>query len=259
MAIKFTDAFYRAAVLGVEDADGNRIPGLRSVAGGFTVADGYDMRQPLTRARKRRVVAYWRELQELTSQPKILFRSRTVRNLKTAQRAVGQDTRLKFNVAFVPFVPVAGQSRPSLKVRGDALIVKSETATQQFIPFNRVALTIDPAAEIKRVVSAGGEDAVFAIRAGNNMIKNLFDKSKLEQQITNLQKRYDGSRKLPARSKNFGDDPADHNWRNWLVGVESYRLKKLSSDAVDAILRRFNRANVRQKQKNKKLRNKVSR
>ena len=259
MAKKLSDAFYRAALLGVEDADGNRIPGLRNVAGGFSVADGYDMRQPLTRARKRRIVEYWRELQELTAQPKILFRTRVARNLRTAQRAVGQDKRFQFDVAFIPFVPVAGQPRPSLKVKGDALIVKSEAATVQFLPFKRIALAADPVAEIKRVVLAGGEDAVFGIRAGKNMIKNLFDKTKLQQQIINLQKRYDGSRELPARSKNFGDDPADHSWRNWLVGVESYRLKKLSSDAVDAILRRFNKADVALKAKNKRLRKKAFR
>jgi hypothetical protein len=261
MAKKYSDAFYRSAVLGVEDDQGNRIPGLRNVARGFTAADGYDVRQPLTRARKRRIVEYWTELQQLTSQPKVLYRARVTGKLKKAQRAVGQDTRFEFKVAFVPFVGVAGAPPPKLLMKGDALIVKSSIGAQRFIPFVPGALATNSDLEIKRVVAEGvanmGEDAEFAIRAGKNMIKLFYKASKIQQQIETLMIRYDGARDLPRRSGNKKDDPSDHHWNQWLVGVEAYQFKKLSAVEGDAVLERFNRANTKNKKIKKSLQRKA--
>lgn len=259
MAKQFSDAFYRSAVLGVEDDQGNRIPGLRNVAGGFTAADGYDFRKPLTRARKRRIVEYWSELQRLTSQPKVIYRSRVTGNLKKAQRAVGQDTRLQFKVAFVPFVGVAGAPPPKLTLKGDALIVKSGIGAQQFIPFVPRALATNSDREIKRVVAEGGPDASFAIRAGNNMIKNFYDASKIQQKVEQLMSQYDGKRDLPRRSGNKENDPRKHHWNQWLVGVEALQLKKMTVAEQDAVLARFNRANTKNKKIKKSLQRKARR
>ena len=259
MAKKLSDAFYRAAVLGVEDADGNRIPGLRNVARGFTVADGYNMTQPLTRARKRRVEAYWNKLQELTSQPKILFRSRVPKNLRTVQEVVGQDRRFQFSVAFVHFVPIEGQPRPTITVKGDMVILKTKTSTRRFLRFKPVALATDPVAEVKRIVEAGGKNAMYSILAGDNKVKTMFEDDKLQAKILDLQTKYDGVRPLPKRSRNFGDDPRKHNWRDWMFSVESLQLKRMDGKAKEAVMRRFDRANDALKIRNRRLRKKAYR
>ena len=254
---RYSAAFYRAAVLGVKDEDGNRIPGLRSVARGFEGSDGYDMRRPLTPARKRRVREYWHELQRLNSQPKVLFRTPVGKNLRRAQAIVGQDLRFQFKVAFIPHVPVRGQPRPQIEVTDDSVVVETKTQQNEFLEFNPSALARNPGKEIDRIISEGGKDSFYHIRADVHIIKLLFDAAKLKTKIFDLMEKYDGHKPLPSRSKNKDDRPRDHYWGKWLKGVQVVRLKRLSTREKDAILDRFTTADKRNKERNVELRKKA--
>lgn len=216
-------AWYRAAILGVADRDGELSPGLRRVAKGFSAAEGYNLRDlkagRWTPAMKRKVSMYFHELQQLTAQEKVVVKTRSPRRLREAQAIGGHDPRFAFKVAFVP-----GSSKATVEWTPEGLVVRERGYSKVEARFDPVALAADAQAEVARVLSQKRMKRAqrFRIQAGVNQIGTLFDAGNVGAAVRKLMEKYDGSRPLPRGSGNRGDKPEVHDWRKWLHGVTGY-------------------------------------
>lgn len=216
-------AWYRAALLGVADREGELSPGLRSVAKGFKAAEGYNLRDlkagRWTAAQKRRVSMYFHELQQMTAQEKVIVRPQSPARLKEAQTIGGHDPRFKFKVAFVPGSPDA-----KVEWTSEGLVVRERGYSKVEAAFNTVRLATDPDAEIARVLAQKRMKRAqrFRIQAGTNLIGTLYDQGTVTKAVRSLMAKYDGAKPLPRGSGNRGDNPESHNWRRWLRGVTGY-------------------------------------
>lgn len=234
---KKSAAFYKAAVRGVIDREGELSPSLRRVAVGFKASEGYDLRKvnQWTPSQKRRVTNYFHELQNLTAQQKIILRPRNAERLKEAQIIGGHSKGFKFKVAFVP-----GSAKAKAVWTKEGLSIVEPTHEKMEREFNKIALARDPEKEIDRVIEStrkivGYRDdgtpirrtaTDFHIKAGENLVMKTYDATILKQQVLNLMNRYDGVKPLPRGSGNYGDAPKSHNWRRWLNGVVGYHFLK---------------------------------
>ena len=216
-------AWYRAALLGVADREGELSPGLRGVAKGFSAAEGYNLRDlregRWTAAQKRKVTMYFHELQQLTAQEKVTVKTRSPKRLAQAQAIGGHDPKYKFKVAFVP-----GSKNAKVEWTDEGLVIRERGYTKIEAAFNPESLASDPQAEVNRVLAQKRMKRAqrFRIKAGANLIGTLYDGGTVGNAIRKLMAKYDGERPLPRSSGNRGDNPEVHDWRKWLNGVTGY-------------------------------------
>lgn len=222
-------AWYRAALLGVADREGELSPGLRGVAKGFTAAEGFNLnalaRGEWTAAQKRKVSRYFHELQMLTAQEKIIVRTRSPKRLATAQAIGGHDPAYKFKVAFVP-----GTKNAKIEWEKDGTFtVREKGYSKKGELFDQAALAVAPKEEIARVLSRPKLKRAqrFKIMAGDNLFSpagGMLDRGNVESAILKLMHQYNGVRALPRGSGNIGDDPAAHHYSQWLNGLTGYKF-----------------------------------
>jgi len=223
-------AWYRAAMLGVEDRQGELSPGLRKVAKGFTAAEGYNLRDlkegRWTPAMKRKVSMYFHELQLLTGQEKIIIKTKSPKRLLYAQMIGGHDPKYKFKVAFVP-----GTKDASVEWEKDgSFTVRENDYRKKTELFDHEALADSPDDEVARLLESPSlkkakrfkivvEENVFSPAGG------LLDRGNVAAAIRKLMAQYDGKRALPRGSGNIGDDPAAHHYSQWLNGLMGYTFR----------------------------------
>ena len=216
-------AWYRAALLGVEDSQGELSPGLRGVARGFKASEGFNLRDlregRWTAAQKRKVTMYFHELQQLTAQEKVTVKTRSPKRLAQAQAIGGHDPKYKFKVAFVP-----GSKNAKVEWTDEGLVIRERGYSKIEAAFNPEALAADAQAEVERVLSQKRMKRAqrFRIKAGANLIGTLYDAGNVGDAVRKLMAKYDGVKALPRSSGNVGDNPAAHDARKWLNGVTGY-------------------------------------
>lgn len=256
-----SNEWYRAAILGVADREGELSPGLRTVARGFKAAEGFNLRDlregRWTPAQKRKVTMYFHELQQLTAQEKIIVKTKSPRRLREAQAIGGHDPRYAFKVAFVP-----GSKTAKVEWTPEGLVIRERGYSKVEARFNHEALALDPKAEVARVLAQKRMKKAqrFRIQAGMNQIGTLFDVGNVGDAVRKLMAKYDGTKPIPRSSGNRGDKPEAHDWRKWLNGVTGYvfpfNANKRRPDAANKELERNRelqrrRANKRKASKRK--------
>jgi hypothetical protein len=201
-----------------------------------------------TAAMKRRVTMYQREMHELTAQEKIIVRTRSPKKLEYAQRMGGHEPGYKFKVAFVP-----GSSKAKIIWNDDGSMTVREPGFDRLKgEFDREALAVDPDGEVRRVLSADNMQGAnrFVLVTGKNLRLGSFaDASHMISNVKKLQNQYDGKKPLPSSSGNKNkhgknDNPSAHHWSQWMIGVEGFKFKKMSTAKRRAKLASIRRANI---------------
>lgn len=201
------------------------VKALRPVTDGFSAADGYDLRYPLTKARKERVRAYAVELRRLTSRSYVTFRSRNSEALRIAQSYSQHDPHYKFRVAFVPYAAHAGE-KPAVSVRKGILTISGSESVKRFVPFEPEPLAIDPEIEVRRAWQTMGTGVRhFTLQTGDYETRAAFDVGTASSEVMRLMERYNGIT-MPAESRHKNDNPKDHDYRKWLHGINGYTFTR---------------------------------
>lgn len=233
---------------------------LRKVASGFDADSGYDLRKPLTKARKVRINKYAREVAALTSRENYLFRPRNKNNLKMAQRVAQHDAGFPaLKVAFIPWTKPQGarDAKPEIKFRKKGLVIETSNYRKQFIPFDLEKLADDSELEIitaddvrlidglekitrtdiqtvtdleiARVLYQAPDNATFMIQTGKYQIANPYDAAHITGEVKKLMERYDGKNQIrgtrTGREGTLKWRAEDHDYRQWLNGIIAYTFK----------------------------------
>lgn len=221
---------YRAALLGDEDAG---VEGLRTLAIGFSPADGYNLHDfdNWTRYQKEKIKKVFGYVRALEEQPKKIIRSRSKENLKVLQDSFHGDVPSKLlKVAFVPYhTPVLSKSNkkqkePRITLFKGGVSIKTPYYKRTLVKFDPVALATDAAREIKRVIAEMPDAQQFTIQNGRQQMLGTRSARVITQTVLNLMMRYDGVKPIPHRSGNYGDKPELHHWSVWMTGLVGYEL-----------------------------------
>lgn len=241
---------YRAALRGDPD---NRVMGLRSLAHGFSAAEGYDLRHvdEWTPQQKRRVRDIFNRVRALESQPKLTVRPRSEKKLKQLQQSFHGDVSSKgLKVAFIPFSdpkvrqPGAKVKAPAVKMLKEGVSIKTAHYERVFIPFNHRRLAVDTENEIKRAAAQIPGAALYFVQNGNNQTLNGRSLRTITEQISKWMGQYDGVKSIPRGSGNRGDNPKNHHWKKWLDGLVGYILpKRVDVMKLSKIIREGREAN----------------
>jgi hypothetical protein len=248
--IKRSNEFYRRALLGAVQRDGTQFPGLRDVAAGFSAADGYSLKNidKWTPAQKAKITKYFKELDQLTAQPRYLFKSRNPEEMAKAKRVSGQDPKYKFKVAFLPYTPEKSKKtgeyiKPKITFTKDGIRIRQRKYSKIEIPLNKVRLAQDHEKEILRAIKANAPKASrFAVRAGVNEMPGTGDMPNIIRKVGELMNKYDGVTPLPKGSGNKGDGPQHHKWDQWLHSLIGYEIPDFTQDKFKDAVNAFDKA-----------------
>lgn len=198
---------------------------LRKVAPGFDAADGYDLRYPLSKARKERVRAYASEMQRLTNRSYISFSSKSKSDLSLAQNFSQHDPHYKFKVAFVPYASHTGET-PKVSVRQGILTISGSESIKRFVPFEPEELALEPEIEVRRAWQLMGTGVRhFTLQTGDYETRAGFDVVTASTEVLKLMERYNGLT-MPADSRHRNDNPSVHDYRKWLHGINGYTFTR---------------------------------
>jgi len=250
--IKRSDEWYRNALQG----KGETI-GLRETARGFSSRDGFNLRDGLSPAQKRKVTIAHRELQELTAQQRYVYKPKNNSKgekdrLRKAQQITQADTSTKWKVAFIPHNQKVLKSGKLSKPR---ITFGKRSVRIHEVGFNKVSIELDqenlvdnPQREILDAIKSEAPKAQrFTIQAGANEISTLSGKTDIVRRVINLMNVYDGKKPLPHGSGNVGDLAKHHKWDLWLKGLIAYEFPRMSvtkmSKAIDQAVNDFHDGN----------------
>lgn len=205
----------------------------------------YDLRHGLSTGQKSYVEKAWREYQALTLRPTKIYRTKSKKKLQVAKRAVMPDTIINFDVAFIPTI----DDTAKVRVVGNTLRVKSKYVEEIDIPFNMAALAIDPASEIRRIVTAYPEFRAFIVMAGNYIWNGPIARSLVEEKVYNLLMRY-----IPGGEGYERRGPNSH-YTNWAFGLRGFKAQNQAD--VNAYAKAYNMKAKEQKRKRRNARRKA--
>ena len=211
--IKWNKTKYANALAGNPES---KIEGLRSLVKGFEPRDGYRINafSSWTPYQKRRVRDYYNRVQRLEAQPKLIVRPRTEKNLAVLHKLFHQELpSSQFKVAFVPYhkpvlsLPGAKQIKPRIKILDGGVEVLNGVGTRVTYKFDHKALVKDTKKEVLRVAKKMQDTSIYFVQVGLNQTISDKDPEILSRDITKWINKYG-------------------NWREWLVGLVGYRLRK---------------------------------
>jgi hypothetical protein len=222
---------YREVVAG-NHAEG--IEGLRTIAKGFSKAEGYDLRyiDKWSAYQKRKVREHFHRLELLLAQPKRIVRAKG-RNLKKLQEAFhGGIPSESLKVAFIPdtepqtTLPGAKKRAPRIRVLKEGVSIARNEYERILIPFDQKALVKNPRKEISRTAKAIPGASLYFVQVGEYQSLTGMSIGLITEQILKWMEQYDGKKALPSSSGNRGDDPKHHHWKYWLNGLVGYVLPR---------------------------------
>lgn len=240
MAKGKSKGWYRRALVGDKDN-----PGLRSVARGFSSSDGFIIKD-LTPSQKRKITKAWHDYELLTAQPRYIYKPTGKgknKKLKQAQQMVQEDTTTNFKVAFIPYVPKKLKngklSKPRITFGKKGIKIQESTHKKIFIPLNPPALVKNPQKEITQAIKDEAPKAQrFSVQAAANEMGVMYDKPNIVKNVIYLMNKYDGKKQLLS-GRHKGDGPKQHNWRNWLHGINAYEFPKVDQKTVSNVANIF--------------------
>lgn len=228
-AVPWTAEKYKAALKG--DRDG--LPGLRSVAKGFAASEGFNLHDvdSWTRTQKNKVKREYDRLYHLYAQGRRVVRPRNEKNLKALQGAFHGDVPSKgFKVALVPWtepapLPGAKRRKPRISFLKSGITIDAGPFQRHFVPFDAEDLATDTDNEIRRAIAQTPGARLHYIQAGQFQTLIGGGPRQIADRVKALMMKYDGVSAIRSGS-NAGDDPRNHDWRNWLKGIVSYTFPK---------------------------------
>jgi hypothetical protein len=205
---------------------------VRKYAKGFTAADGFDIRsinagKKLTRYKREKLQRYYQVIREGLARPHVVMRPRNKQRLLSVQKASGhQDFPKDLKVAFYPSM---SDVKPKFNKKNEFLYATNSEGLQRFeIPIDPIAYIQDPDAEIQRIMDATPAQ-FFEIRAGENHLKQSYNRRDLANGVARLTARYvavdfEPDTDYDELADEFADELARDAgmWGHWLTGVTAY-------------------------------------
>lgn len=261
---------YKLAVSGVPgDSVDSVVPGLRSVATGFTADAGFDLRHvgEWSASKKRKVRETYEKMHNLFAQSRRIVRPRSKQNLRTLQASFHGDIPTRtFKVAFVPYTPpklLPGVKpvKPRIRYTKRGVVFDQGSHWNHYEAFDKTLLARDPHAEIDRVMALLPGARLFVIKNGQFQTLNGKSAGLIAQQVLQYMAQYDGKTPLPRGSGNRrkGDGPEWHHWKYWLDGIYGYGFPKGQSthQMQQQITAGMKEAKRRRKQQDAEIRQRV--
>lgn len=204
-----------------------------------------DLRKSLSPSQKSFISRAWSDYEILTLRPIKIYRTKSKKKLRIAQRASQHTGHTKFDVAFVPTADPKGK----IEIKGDSLIVSSQFVDEKKIPFNMLALAADPMREIQRVIDANPEYASFVMMAGEFIYNGPVSRDLMSSKAYEMAMRYAPGGASYEHGKNAGPN---HHYLNWFFGMKAFKAKNQKS--IEEYTGAFNNAVKRTKMERKKKR-----
>jgi hypothetical protein len=179
----------------------------------------YDLRKKLHPASIRKIERYYSEFSRLTIDTRNVhvYRPKSKKRLRIAQKTAQHNPKFKFNVAFLPT-----DSAAKIRWRGDKLVISGSYGSNEYASFDPKKLASDPRTEVLRAISEIHESDIYYIQAGNSEIKDNYTGDSAEimaRQVVKLQGKY-------------SDPESNHHWENWLWGVRGVALSEKYKEQV---------------------------
>lgn len=208
---------------------GKGFTGLRSLATGFTPADGYDLSKfsEWTPAQKRKISEYMQEVDELLARPHAIMRFRREDHLRAAQRTSDHKPKFKqLKVAVVKWTPPREQPdlKPAVKFRKDgAMQITNIPGKPIEYLFNMERLATDTKAEVRRITDRNPPDMHYRIICGKYVKHGGFrDATSVLREVEKLKAKYDTEQSGQLVKDGRIVKRKDHDYRDWLIGLEAY-------------------------------------
>ena len=190
---------------------------LRTFANGFSASEGYDLRKPLSSAKKAKINRYFEEYERLTSRPHYKYTPRKKSRLETAQKFSQHDPG--FKGVRSAYIITDGEEVPEIRFTKDESKMYFKFGPMKVAPLfiDPMALATDIKSAVETVTEGFPENTLYTVMAGAFEIYGQFNSaSSIVGKIEQLQSMY--------------SDPFKNNyWENWLTGIKAYE----TDDTVD--------------------------
>lgn len=180
-----------------------------------------DENKPFTKAEQAKIKRYWERLEGLRGYSDRLYKSKSKKNLKIAQKAYGLE---RLDLKAVP-INTGGNKNAKVRVKKGQLIISNPYVEETLITINPAKMAGDNAAAyIKKLIKDFGKNTRFLIMAGDHVVGQSggsgftsFDKSELAQETLFLLARYETT----DTTEDGEIIRANNNWRNWFFGYKA--------------------------------------
>ncbi len=175
----------------------------------------YDLRKPLSKYQKSKIKKYFDAMEALTARPNQVYRPRSKKHLKTAQRYSQHPEGLPaFKVAFVP----NSGTREKIAFHKDGTMVlrSSEHITREVITWNMDDFLNDPYLTVEQAIEDSDGRAFSALCGEFERTTVSSNKKLTPETIAKLASRY-------SADNGISEDANNHH-KNWLFGIAAYKF-----------------------------------
>lgn len=192
---------------------------MRPYVEGLEAKDGYDLSKvdEWSPGKKARVTKLWRELGVQISRPHIRKSFKNKKRLAQAATYAAQEKVVPRQKA----VAIPATTPRAVKItfdKKDNISVRWQGVKTDTVRFDKMALLVDPVAEIERVLDMLDGNFVQIIQ-GSNFSRDIIRKRDVVRHILRSMSRY-------SADDFDDDDPYSSYWFNWMSGLRSYDVKE---------------------------------
>lgn len=173
----------------------------------------YDLREPLSRAAKRRIKKYHDEITALTNRPYQVYRPRNKSHLKDAQAFAQHGANLPG--LKVAFLPTDGAHKMRLRFTPKGIQAKTNNVVMTDVALSVRQLLINPIKHVNARIQ-GNPAKQYTIQAGRYEIPHPYLPETVAQGVAKLVMAY-------------GDKESPHYFGLWLHGLKAYRFEAQGS------------------------------
>jgi hypothetical protein len=250
---------YRDALLGPPKGD---VEGLRVLARGMNPEDGYNLHDfdSWTPAQKRHVRAMYDRARALETQPGVILPIRDEKKRERIQKGFHRGIPSKdFKYAWIPAPEPAftrkeaRRQKVKVKETPTGFSVETPTHKKEFYEFDQAGLARNVRGEIERGFNFLPHARVFFLAVAGKAEPQLqgvtaHDRGTFVNEVQRIVNTYDGKKSLRG-TRHARDNPKDHYWRDWLVGMYGYELPSgVRRESIAREIKRGRDANKRRKQ-----------
>lgn len=204
-------------------------------------AKGIDLRKKLTGREIAKVKKAFIDYTELTARPHKVYRSKSNKKLKTAQKFARHDKGgAKFDVAFIP----TGDIDAKVIVKEDRIELHGKYVKEIIVYFDPRNLVLDSRKELDRVLSQHKDTEHFILMAGKYDYNGPIDRENLMPEIAKIQLKYGHDRESGGF---YGD---------WLLGMTGIKYSSTTKFREFRLKKREEYNKQKKKRKNERRNNK---
>jgi hypothetical protein len=171
----------------------------------------YDLRKPLSKFQKSRILEYYKEIKALEMRPHIVYRPRRKDRLATAQEFAQHEKRLPG--LKVAFIPTNGDEIPHIRFnKKKQLVSETRHVRTEHLKLNTKRLVKNPIEHVESVIKKAPRAKRFTILAGRYEIPGSYSREKIAQGVAYYTGRYD-------------DKSSNHYFGRWLHGISAHHFK----------------------------------